>query len=102
VKKQKRRGEGPRKAQTYRAARRNAALRGEVPGVWKSEAEIKRRPTYVSRRTHVKRFPGRPVPIRNGVPCYPYDGEHQRKRYARQHAAALAKSERQPFMEAAE
>jgi hypothetical protein len=42
------------------------------------------------------------VLIRNGVPCYPYDGERQRKPYARQHAAALAKSERRPFMEAAE
>lgn len=34
--KRKRNRRGPRKAETYRVARRNAVLRGEVKGVWPS------------------------------------------------------------------
>jgi hypothetical protein len=71
-KRRKKPGKGPRKAETYRAARRNAVLRGEVPQLWQGA-------------------PANYHPVTNCGRVYPYDSARQRARYAWQHAKALAK-----------
>jgi hypothetical protein len=74
-------GKGPRKAETYRAARRNAALRGEVPQLWQGA-------------------PANYRPVVNHGHVYPYDSAGQRARCAYQHAKAPAN--RAVLQEAAE
>jgi hypothetical protein len=69
----KKSGKGPRKAETYRAARRNAVLRGEVAQLWQGVEGIYSPIHHLRSRR------------------YPYDGVRQRARYARQHAKQLAK-----------
>lgn len=52
---------GPRPAETYRGARRNAALRGEVKGVWRGIQPTRRRRHPAVRLNRSTQWPEAPT-----------------------------------------